>query len=279
MDFLERLRAASAANDSLLCVGLDPDPARIPARFGQGAEAIVPFNRAVIEATQDLVCAYKPNLGFYIGYGEAGIRALVETRRMIPAHIPVILDAKVGDIDTTSAAYARGYFDDWGFDAVTAHPYIGEDGLAPLLRYRDRAVFILAKTSNPGSGQFQDQQVPTADGRRQPLYLQVASQAAQWQSRYGTCALVVGATYPDQLAQVRRQAPGLPILVPGIGAQGGDLAGTLRAGLDADRAGLLINASRGITYAGDGTDTARDARAAAQRLRDEINRLRYTAWA
>lgn len=278
MGFREKLTITAERNDSLLCVGLDPDPSCIPAHFGQGAAAVVPFHRAIVAATSDLACAYKLNLGFYLGYGEAGVRALVETRRLIPAHIPVILDAKVGDIATTSEAYARGYFDEWDFDAVTVHPYMGEDSLAPFLVHRDRLIFVLVKTSNPGSSDFQDV-ITLEDGEREPLYLRVAQRVECWQGTYGNCGLVVGATYPAQLAQVRRRCPDLPILVPGIGAQGGDLEGTVRAGLDARRGGVIINASRGIAYAGTGPDAADAARAAAQRLRDGINHLRRTAWA
>lgn len=276
MRFADRLQAAIERNDSLLCVGLDPDPRRIPAELGAGAEAIVPFNRAIIEATRDLACAYKPNLGFYVAYGVAGIEVLVETRRLIPPDIPVILDAKVGDFNVTSAAYARGYFDEWGFDAITAHPYLGEDGLAPFLHYPDRGVFVLAKTSNPGSGAFQDLGVGRGDGA-EPLYVHVARRVADWNARVGTCGLVVGATYPDQLAEIRRQVPDLPILSPGVGAQGGDLAATVRAGLDGRRSGLIISASRAILYAGAGPDFAQAARRAAQEYRDEINRVRARA--
>jgi orotidine 5'-phosphate decarboxylase subfamily 2 len=155
MTFTGKLQQAAHSNQSLLCVGLDPDPERIPTHLGSGAHAVVAFNKAIIRATQDIACAYKPNLGFYTLYGHDGIRALQETRRAIPDHIPVILDAKVGDIDTTSRAYAQGYFGEMGFDAVTAHPYLGVDGLEPLLTWENRCVFVLAKTSNPGSGDLQ----------------------------------------------------------------------------------------------------------------------------
>lgn len=273
MSFTQRLDAAVAAHGSLLCVGLDPDPERIPAHLGTGAAAVVAFNRAIVEATVDLACAYKPNLGFYLAYGPAGIEALAETRRLIPPQVPVILDAKVGDIASTAAAYARGYFDALGFDAVTAHPYLGADSLEPFLGYADRAVFVLAKTSNPGSGDLQDLDVDEAGGA-EPLYLRVAERVAGWQRRFGTCGLVVGATYPRQLAEIRARCPELPILVPGVGAQQGDLEATVRAGLDARGAGLLINASRGITYAGSGGDFDVAARDAARALRDRINAAR-----
>ncbi|MBX5444340.1 orotidine-5'-phosphate decarboxylase [Sphaerobacter sp.] len=275
MSFRERLQAASERNGSLLCVGLDPDPARLPSHLGPADDArtVVAFNRAIIEATADLVCAYKPNLGFYLAYGPAGVEALIETRRLIPPEIPVILDAKVGDLGNTSIAYARAYFEAWDFDAVTVHPYMGEDSLEPFLSRADRAVFVLVKTSNPGSGDLQDLLV-TDDGATEPLYLRVAARARRWQERFGTCGLVVGATYPRQLAEVRERCPDLPILVPGVGAQGGDLTATVQAGLDESGAGILINAARGVIYAGSGPDFAEASRQVATDLRDAINQAR-----
>jgi orotidine-5'-phosphate decarboxylase len=271
--FAERLSTAVERNASLLCIGLDPDLRRLPSHLRDRPDAIVAFNRAIIEATADLACAYKPNLGFFVAHGEAGIRALVETRQLIPEPIPAILDAKVGDIGSTAEAYARGYFDAWDFHAITAHPYLGGDSLEPFLRRQDRAVFVLAKTSNPGSGDLQDLAACERE-EPAPLYLLVADRAARWQKQFGTVGLVVGATYPRQLGDVRQRCPDLPILVPGIGAQEGDLTATLRAGLDARQSGLLISASRSIIYAGSGKDFAEAARAAALRLRDEINRVR-----
>ena len=272
MGFSERLDAITRRNDSLLCIGLDPDIDRIPSHLRSRPDTILTFNRAIIEATADLVCAYKPNLGFYLAHGATGIEALIETRKLIPNDIPVILDAKVGDIPTTSAAYARAYFDAWGFDAVTAHPYLGADSLEPFLRYEDRAVFVLARTSNPRGGDLQD--LAAGDGDGEPLYLRVAHWAQEWRQRYGTAALVVGATRPAQLAAVRARCSDMPILVPGVGAQGGDLEATVGAGLTARGDGLLINASRTVIYAGQGADFADQARAAALQLRDAINHLR-----
>ncbi len=269
MRFVERLEAAARRNNSLLCVGLDPDVRRFPSSLGSDPSAIVEFNKAIIEATADLVCCYKPNLGFYMAYGAAGIEALAETRRLIGDSIPVLLDAKVGDIGLTSEAYARGYFGTLNFDAVTVHPYIGLDGIEPFLCHEDRAAFILVRTSNPGSKAVQDLSV---DGL--PLYQRVASQVADWQSQFGTCGAVVGATWPEELAEVRRICPNVPILVPGVGPQGGALEASLRAGLDTDGAGVLINSSRGVIYAGSGPDFARSARAEAQALRDRINGIR-----
>ncbi|HET7095439.1 MAG TPA: orotidine-5'-phosphate decarboxylase [Thermomicrobiales bacterium] len=277
--FDERLTAAMTANDSLVCVGLDPDLSRFPAPFAgepDVARAIVAFNRAIVEATADLVCAYKPNLGFYVAYGLPGLAALVETRRLIPAHIPVILDAKIGDIPATTAAYARGIFDAWDFDAVTANPYLGADSLAPLLVAPGRGVFILSRTSNPGGGDLQA--APVGDEAPAPLYLRIADLVQSWATAAtADVGLVVGATYPAELSAVRRRCPDLPILLPGVGAQGGDLEAAVRAGVDGDGRGLLVNSSRSVIYAGSGADFASDARAAALSLRDAINAAKAAA--
>lgn len=278
--FADRVAAAVRRADSLVCVGLDPDIARFPAALQAlpPREALIRFNRAIIEATSDLVCAYKANLGFFTAYGLPGLEALVETRRLVPPHIPVILDSKVGDIGSTAAAYARGYFDEWDFDAVTANPYLGEDSLAPFLAHPGRGVIVLCKTSNPGSGELQDLAVGDGAGTAQPLFLALAERAERWAADYpATVGLVVGATYPEQLAQVRARCPRLPILLPGVGAQAGDLAAAVRGGLDADRAGLIVAASRSIMYAGNEADFADHARSATARLRNEVNAARADA--
>lgn len=273
MQFLERLNRAIETNDSVLCIGLDPDLQRFPEPLPREPSAILTFNQAIIEATADLVCAYKPNLAFYLIHDETGLRALLETRRMIPPEIPVILDAKVGDIPSTSAAYAEAFFERWGFDAVTVHPYVGEDGLAPLLRAPGRGVFVLAKTSNPGAGEFQDLLIGSKRGT-EPLYLQVARHVARWNERYGSCGLVVGATYPAALASVRSWYPDLPLLVPGVGAQAGDLEAAVRGVLGRAGAPILVNASRSVIYASHGPDFAEAARSAAAALRAAINEAR-----
>ena len=280
--FAAKLREAAIRADSLVCVGLDPDLSRFPKHLRdlEPAEAIVRFNAAIVEATADLVCAYKPNLGFYVEFGPAGIEALLQTRRLIPPHVPVILDCKVGDIGSTAAAYARGYFESWGFDAITANPYLGEDALAPFLAHEDRAVFVLCKTSNPGSRDLQDLPVGSTPGGGAPvpLYLALADLAAAWEAQHpATFGLVVGATYPEELAAVRDRCPGLPILLPGVGAQGGDLEAAVRAGIDADGLNLLVSSSRGVTYAGDGLDFAERAREAALALRKAVNAVRKMA--
>jgi orotidine-5'-phosphate decarboxylase len=270
MSFATKLRNASSANNSLLCIGLDPDPERIPSHLGSGAHAVVAFNKAIIRATQDIVCAYKPNLGFYTVYGHDGIRALQETRRAIPDHIPTILDAKVGDMDMTSAAYARGYFGEMGFDSVTAHPYLGLDGLKPLLSWENRCVFILAKTSNPDSGDLQDRTLTGDDGER-TVYEHVAAKVATWQQEFGTCGLVAGATYPRELERIREICPDAPMLIPGVGAQGGDLEATVKAATGSGSAPVTISSSRSVIYAGEGMDYADAVREAAIRMRDQIN--------
>ncbi len=267
--FADKLRDAQAANRSLLCVGLDPDPARFPASVGTTPDAIVAFNRAIIEATADLACCYKPNLGFYLLYGALGVEALAQVRRDVPAHIPVLLDAKFGDMDITSVGYARAAFETWNFDALTVNPFLGRDALDPFLAYRDRGIFILAKTSNPGSGLLQDRQLDDTS----TITMAVVNHANKWNTA-GNVGLVVGATYPEQIAEVRTAAPTLPILVPGVGAQGGDLEVAVRAGLDANRAGLLVSASRAISYASSASDYQDAARAAAESLRTQIEAAR-----
>ena len=267
--FSDKLRDAQAANNSLLCVGLDPDPARFPDTVGKSPESIVAFNRAIIEATADLACCYKPNLGFYLSYGALGVEALAQVRRDVPAHIPVLLDAKFGDMDITSTGYARAAFETWNVDALTVNPFLGHDALIPFLNYHDRGIFILAKTSNPGSGLLQDRRLDDDT----TVTLAVVKHANDWNTA-GNVGLVVGATYPAQMAEVRAAAPDLPILIPGVGAQGGDTVAAVQAGLDANRAGILVSTSRAISYASAGPDFQAAARAAAESLRTQINAVR-----
>lgn len=274
--FRTLLDGARRANDSLMCVGLDPELHRLPALLRSEADvtrAIVAFNAGVIEATADLVYAYKPNLAFYMAHGVPGLQALAETRQLIPRHIPALLDCKVGDLANTSVAYAAGYFDAWDFDAITVNPYMGEDSLAPYLSRGDRGIFVLCKTSNPGSGDLQDMPVAMPGGD-QSLYLTVADRVTAWSQRWpATLGLVVGSTYPYQLAQIRERCPEQPILLPGIGAQGGDIVGSVAVGLDATGGGLLLSASRSVIFAGEqrGHDWQDAVRTAAHALRAEIN--------
>ncbi len=264
MSFLNKLASASKRNASLLCVGLDPDPDLM------GERDIFLFNKAIIDATSDLVCAYKPNSAFYEAMGIQGLEALIKTRDYIPAHIPVILDAKRGDIGNTSLFYARAVFDTYGFDAVTVSPLLGRDSLEPFMGYRDKGVFILCRTSNPGASDFQDLNSSHGSELVRPLYQVIAQKAVEWNG-YGNLALVVGATYPGELRIVREICPDMTILVPGVGPQGGDLEAALGAGLDRNKAGLIINSSRGVIYASRSEDYPEAAHKAAQTLRDNIN--------
>ena len=262
--FRERLRHVSEANRTLLCVGLDPDPASM------AVPDVADFNKAIVDATADLVCAFKPNLAFYEALGSAGIAALERTVAHIRERAPdavVIADAKRGDMASSNVQYARALFETWGFDAATVNGYQGGEALEPFLSYEDKGVFVLCKTSNPGAREFQD--LGLASGRR--LFEEVASRASKWNTR-GNVGLVVGATYPDDLATVRGLCPAMPVLLPGIGAQGGDLAASVKAGIDETGRGLVVSSSRGVIYASrDPADFAEAARKAALELRRRID--------
>jgi len=272
--FQEKLLAASRRNDSLLCVGLDVDPARVPGSLIESPGWIEAFNRGIIEATSDLVCAYKPNLAFYEALGLDGWEGLRRTLAAIPDEIPVIADAKRGDIGSTSEAYARALFDVFGFDAATLAPYVGLDGLEPFLRYDGRGLLIVCKTSNPGSGDLQDLPVEWR-GRRMPLYEVVARRVVEWNDRgRGECGLVVGATYPSQLEAIRALAPNLAILIPGIGAQSGSLEQAVRLGTDARGELAIVNVGRSILYASADADWQAAARAETLRTVEVIRRAR-----
>jgi orotidine-5'-phosphate decarboxylase len=267
MNFIDKLLSASRSNKSLLCVGLDPDPKLMPPKL-----SVSEFNREIVDTTSDLVCAYKPNLAFYEALGIDGLKALEKTLAHIPKGIPVIGDAKRGDIASSSEAYARALFDTFGFDAATVNPYLGHDSIAPFIAYADKGVFILCKTSNAGSADFQESLCTgseAADSAR-PLFELVARKAREWNTR-GNIGLVVGATYPEQLKRVRALCPELPLLIPGIGAQGGDLAAVVKYGVDANGEKAIINCSRQIIYASKGKDFAQAARREALKLRDRIN--------
>jgi orotidine-5'-phosphate decarboxylase len=231
-------------------------------------EPVLPFNQAIVEATADLVCAYKPNLGFYLQWGAAGIIALERTIAYIPDHLPVIIDCKTGDIGHTQAAWAAGLLDLWGVDAVTVNPYVGEEAVLPMVGGRpDKAVYLLARTSNPSATQFQGDLA-----NQQGLSAEVLRQSQRWETQ-GHVGYVVGATYPGELAVARQMAPQANFLIPGIGAQGGDLDAAVRYGPDTV-AGPVVNASRGVIYASAGEDFAEAARSAALAFRDQINRFR-----
>jgi len=267
MNFLEKLAQASKNNRSLLCVGLDPDPALMP----EGFTGVFQFNRAIIDATADLVCAYKPNIAFYESMGSEGLDILKRTRDYIPVDIPAIVDAKRGDIGNTAKAYAWGLFDYFNFDATTASPYLGLDSLQPFIEYRDRGVIVLCRTSNAGAEDFQSLSFET-DGSKKMLFEIVAEKVDEWNT-HGNLGLVVGATYPQELKLIRQRYPDMPLLIPGVGAQGGELAQVVEYGVDAGRQRTIINSSRQILYASKGKDFAQAARQAAEELRDRINSL------
>ncbi len=276
MPFIARLEAGWR-RDNFVCVGLDADYDQLPEVIKAGRpvdDALFHFNREIIDATHDLVCAYKPNAAFYEAQGEAGLRALISTVRYIRemyAHIPVILDAKRADIGSTNLGYVQSAFDYLGVDAITVHPYLGREALAPFLARKEKGIIVLVKTSNPGAGEFQDVLVGP---QQEPLYTIVARHVAQEWNSNGNCAIVVGATYPDELRRARALVGDMPILIPGIGAQGGEVAATVRAGQDSRGWGMIISASRSIIFASRGTDFAEAARAATEQLRAEINQCR-----
>jgi orotidine-5'-phosphate decarboxylase len=265
MTFMEKLASAARNNRSLVCVGLDPDPNLIPENTG-----VLEFNRAIIDATAHLVCAYKLNLAFYEAMGDEGMDALQRTVKYIPDDILVIGDGKRGDIGNTARAYARAIFDHLCFDAATVNPYLGFDSIEPFIRYTDKGVFILCRTSNASAVDFQSLACDSAEGRR-PLFELVALKASQWNVN-GNIGLVVGATYPDELKIIRENHPDMPLLIPGIGAQGGDLALTVRYGTDTNGENAIINSSRQIIYASRKPDFAEKAGQAAAELREQINR-------
>ena len=273
MTFSEQVRQRWQQGN-FVCVGLDSEYKRLPdvvKRAGSIEEAIVNFNRAIIDATHDLVCSYKPNAAFYEAQGEAGQRALLRTIRHIKAqypHIPVILDAKRADIGNTNTGYIEAAFDLLGADAITVHPYLGREALAPFLARKDKGIIVLVKTSNPGSGELQD--LPVGE-RAEPLYQVVARYVAQQWNANGNCALVVGATYPTELQQVRALVGDLPFLIPGIGAQGGAVEATVKAARDSHGQGMIINSSRNIIFASPDADFAQAARTATLHLHEEIN--------
>ena len=268
-EFVKRLYSASRGAESLVCVGLDPDPNLMP------ISDVFEFNRRIVDATRDIVCAYKPNFPFYEALGLPGLRSLertVEHIRKVAPDALLIADCKRGDIGSTNTMYAKALFDTWGFDAATVNAWGGSDSVEPYLEYKDRGVIVWCRSSNPGAAEFQDLPV-SYDGSHIPLYEWMAVKLNEWNDA-GNVGVVAGATYPGELRKIRERCPGMPMLVPGIGAQGGELEGSLVHGLDADIPNLLISSSRGIIYASsdkDGFDEA--ARRAAFDLKDSINRI------
>jgi orotidine-5'-phosphate decarboxylase len=269
VNFINKLNAAWTANDSLLCVGLDPDMDKLPAQFRQDPNGIFNFCKEIIDATADLACSFKPQIAYFAALSaERQLEDICAYAREHYPHIPLILDSKRGDIGATARQYAREAYDRYGADAVTVSPYMGSDSVEPYMEWADRGVIILCRTSNAGGS---DLQFLNVDGK--PLYQHVARLVAEKWNANGQCALVVGATFPEELAQVRAIIGDMPLLVPGVGAQGGDVAATVKAGRTANGTGMMINSSRAILYAAQqpGEDFAMAARRVAQETRDAIN--------
>jgi orotidine-5'-phosphate decarboxylase len=264
MRFVDQLEAAAVRNQSRLCVGLDPVRDRIP------GNDVLAWGQAIINATSDLVCCYKPNSAFYEALGTEGYEILRETIASVPTGIPVLLDAKRGDIGSTAEAYARAAFEVLAAGAVTVSPYLGGDTIEPFLAYEGRAVFVLCRTSNPGAGELQDLPV-MAEGGARPFYEIVAERCSIW-NRDGDVGLVAGATYPHEIERIRAICPDQMLLVPGIGTQGGELAAAVAAAASSSGGRFLVNVSRQVIYASAGGDPGLAARETATRLRDDINR-------
>lgn len=270
MNFLDRLKNRWKSCDSLLCVGLDPDMNKIPAHIRKMEKPVFEFNRIIIDSTNDLVCAYKPQIAYYSAFGaEHELELTIAYIRKNYPDIPVILDAKRGDIGATAKMYAVEVFDRYGADAATVNPYMGGDTLRPFLDRKDKGVVILCRTSNPGAGDIQD-----IESGSEKIYRIVAKCAASEWNYNENVMLVVGATYPEDLAEIRAMTGEIPFLVPGIGAQGGDVEQAVISGKTGDGTGMVVNSSRGIIYAGSGRDFSVAVRKAAVDLRDEINRYR-----
>lgn len=274
MTFIQQLAAAWQKNNSLLCVGLDPDPAKFPVHLHNHDDAIFEFCAAIVDATADLVCAFKPQIAYFAARrAEDQLEALIAHIHEKHPGIPVILDAKRGDIGSTAEQYAIEAFERYKADAVTVNPYMGRDSVDPYLAYPDKGVILLCRTSNPGGSDLQFLEVGNSGGGEK-LYERVARLAAREWNTTGQISLVVGATFPAEIARVREIVGDMPLLVPGIGAQGGDIEATMNAGRTQDATGLMINSSRAILYAGKDENFATAARKVAQETRDAINLYR-----
>ena len=272
--FLDLLGAANRQNDSMLCVGLDPEPAKFPAQLKGDANKIYDFCAAIVDATADLVVAFKPQIAYFAAHrAESQLERLMEHMRRAAPGVPIILDAKRGDIGSTAEQYAIEAFERYGADAVTLSPFMGFDSISPYLKYHGKGAFLLCRTSNPGGDDLQNQRLASVDG--QPLLYEHIAQLAQgpWNLN-GQLGLVVGATYPTEIERVRAVAPTLPLLIPGVGAQGGDAVATVRAGWRLD-APIIVNSSRAILYASAQDDFAQAARREAIQTRDVLQAARY----
>ena len=271
MTFIEKLRARWQAANSLVCVGLDPDPAKFPDAFVDDDDALFAFCRDIVDATAEFACAFKPQIAYFAAHndGEVALQRLIAHIAANHPDVPVILDAKRGDIGSTAEQYAVEAFDRFGADAVTLNPYMGRDSAAPFLQRGDRGCVFLCHTSNPGARDFQE-----LDVGGEPLYQRIARTIANDWNTDGNCSLVVGATFPGELKVIRGLVGDMPLLIPGIGVQGGDVEATVRNGKAAEGTGLMINSSRGILYASNAADYAEAAARAARELRDTINQFR-----
>lgn len=294
MNFQEKFNRIVDKNNSLLCIGLDPDIEKMPPHLLKKKQLLFAFNKAIIDTTADLVCAYKPNSAFYEAHGADGVEQLKKTVTYLKhthPHIPIILDAKRADVESTSEKYAQSVFDYFGFDALTVNPYLGFDSLKPFLERREKGIIIVCRTSNKSASDFQDlpthsvqlpgvSDPPAGEASRtprepvEPLYLAIAKKVIEWNNIYKNCLLVVGATWPEQLRTLRMVAPDMFFLIPGIGSQSGDLKKTITYGLRQDKSGLIINVSRAIIYAGDGKDFAKHIREKAKQIKNLINTYR-----
>ena len=281
MTFLEQLQTAERQNGSLLCVGLDPEPAKFPAAYRGDASKIYDFCAAMVEATADLVIAFKPQIAYFAAYrAEDQLERLMAHMRSTAPHVPIILDAKRGDIGSTAEQYAKEAFERYGADAVTLSPYMGWDSVQPYLKYHGKGAFLLCRTSNPGGDDFQNQRLLNLPG--QPtLFEHIAALAQGPWNQNGQLGLVVGATYPSEIERVRAVAPTLPLLIPGVGAQGGDAAATVKAGwrhaqdaIATTTGPVIVNSSRAILYASSGADFAQAARSEALRTRTVLEQAR-----
>ncbi|MEO7953722.1 MAG: orotidine-5'-phosphate decarboxylase, partial [Polaromonas sp.] len=264
MTFLDMLGVAERQNNSMLCVGLDPEPARFPGKLKDEASRIYDFCAAIVDSVADLVSAFKPQIAYFAAHrAEGQLERLIAHMRRVAPQVPIILDAKRGDIGSTAAMYAIEAFDRYGADAVTLNPYMGHDSVQPFLERADKGCIFLCHTSNPGAADFQELEFGGG-----ALYQCVAEAVAHDWNANGNCALVVGATFPEELVKIRGVVGDMPLLIPGIGAQGGDVESTVRNGKTADGTGLMINSSRGILFASNGPDYSSAAARAAQTLRD-----------
>jgi orotidine-5'-phosphate decarboxylase len=279
MTFLDMLSAAERQNDSLLCVGLDPEPTKFPDHIKGDANKIYDFCAAIVDATADLVNSFKPQIAYFAAHrAEWQLERLMEHMRRVAPHVPIILDAKRGDIGSTAEQYAIEAFERYGADAVTLSPFMGWDSVAPYLKFHGKGAFLLCRTSNPGGDDLQNQRLASVEG--QPLMYEHIAQLAQgpWNLN-GQLGLVVGATYPKEIERVRELAPTLPLLIPGVGAQGGDAVATVKAGLRVSNGiatgPIIVNSSRAILYASSGKDFAEQARAVALQTREVLSAARH----